>query len=79
MSISGSSPGHPVISLVQSRNALPLHPIKCHMLMAGTSLSPKGAQMLIPFDRFCAWTVGLSLSWDSPGRALDRICLPLSP
>ena len=72
-------PKHPIIScLPQSPNALPLHTMMCPTPPGSNPLSPKGALTLTHRGGFHTWTIGLRLSWDSPGRGPERVSLPES-
>lgn len=63
----------PILSPVQSQNILPLHPFMC-----AVHLSPRSALALAHLDGFWVWTLGLRLSWDSPGKGPDCVSLPQS-
>lgn len=62
----GSSREYPIISPVQSQNALPLHPLTCPTPL-GNDPSPKDAPALTPPHGCHLWSLGLRVPWVSPG------------
>ena len=70
-----SSPKHPIISPVQSKNALPLHPIMCPTPLGNNPLSPNADPELLSVahpDGFHPWTRGLVALPGQPWKELGQ-------
>ena len=71
----GSSPKQPIISPVQSKNALPLHPIMCPTPLGNNPLSPNADPELLSVahpDGFHPWTRGLVALPGQPWKELGQ-------
>lgn len=74
---------YPIINPEQSQAALPRYPM-CHTISHTPGqqppFSPKMNQIAAPGDSrgdgLHSWMLGLKLSWDGPGRDLDRVSIP---
>lgn len=74
---------YPIINPEQSQSALPRYPM-CptisHTPGQQPPFSPKMNQIAAPGDSrgdgLHSWMLGLKLSWDGPGRDLDRVSIP---
>lgn len=71
----GSSLKHPIVSLLRSWNVLSLHPFTCPILSATSPLNLPGNH-----DSLSHWlmTMGVMVSWDSPGRSQDSMPIALN-
>ena len=75
----GSLPTHRIISLVQSQNALLLHPIMWPTPLGSNTLESQWAlQHWLILMGVNAWRPGLSPG-SSPGRGPEKVFIPLSP